>query len=152
MTLDVWASIAALVVSVAALTVAIFAIKDVRDLVRRHVIEAQAFAVFAEATNRLAWDFVTATKPLYSPEMSALLGKFAQLSQALDSKYTAAGSKEFIENEALVLADSLVENGGARWNDGVDADAIKAQLRRWKDEKQKLRMQNIFGGSGPFVL
>jgi hypothetical protein len=147
MSLDLWVGIAALIVGVAAFMVAIYAIKDVRHLVRRHVIEAQAYAVFVEATNRLCWEFITATKPLYSPEMSVLFGRFAQLEHALDPKRTGTESKECIENEALVLADSLVTTGGARWNDGVDIEKITTQLHFWNREKAKVRMRNIFGGS-----
>src|SRR5271163_3300466 len=96
---DLWVGIVALAVGVAALVAAIYAITDVRKLVRRYVIEAQRDAVFVEAINRLCWDFVTPQGDNYPPEMAVLFSRFAILQQALDPKRTSQASKEAIEKE-----------------------------------------------------
>jgi len=79
MNLDLWVGLAALVVAVAAVALAIYAIKDVRRLVRRYVIESQRDLVYIEAINRLCWEFIIPTKTVYSPEMAVLFHKFDTL-------------------------------------------------------------------------
>ena len=140
-----------MLVGVGALFVAIYAILDVRHLIRRYVLEAQRDLIYIEAINCLCWEFITPVKEVYSPEMATLLDKFHHLQKQIHPNNTAEISKEVVEKEALVAAHKLVVSGGVRWKD-LDLEKVQKVLDSWRDEKAKVRMKNIFSGKDDSLL
>ena len=140
--------------AVVALAVGIYAIKDVRKLVRRYVIEEQRNAVYAEAVHWLCWDFIDPLplRDMYTPEIAILMQRFAMLQKALDPNRTDQASKEAIEYGALETASGIVDTQKAEWKQDLDMEKVKAMLNGWRDEKAKARVANVFKGKNRTLL
>jgi hypothetical protein len=89
--------------------------------------------------------FITPTERAHSKEIAKGLEEFSMFAKILNPERTPNISTNTVNNEALAMADRLVTNGYARWNDGWDIEKVKVELQSWQAAKNEVRLANILG-------
>lgn len=129
--------------------IAVYAILDVREQVRRLLLVQRNIA-FTRIVQDFAWLFVEPTDTGHTAEIAKGLAEFCLLAEVLDATKTPNVSKSTVENEALATAKDLVEGGHAKWKEYWDMEAVRKALRDWQDEKNSVRIANLFGQKKKF--
>jgi hypothetical protein len=111
--------------------IAAYAICDVRKRVKG-LIDLERKRVFTRIRNDMVWLFVNPTELAHSTEIAKGLEEFYVLSAALDPKQTADLTSEMVNNEALVFAEKLVNDGYASWKPGWDMEKLRRTIHDWK--------------------
>lgn len=146
MTPDQWIGIFGLLVGLAALGIAFYAIRDVRHLIRRHIIEAQRDMLYIDANHRMSWQLLVPVEARESPETVILIHQFWLVQRELEPSFTQAEAGELLRSEAVATADDLERHGFAKWRDNIDMEAIHKILKERKDGIAGHRLRNMFGG------
>jgi hypothetical protein len=93
----------------------------------------------------MVWEFVEPTDRAHKVEIAKGMHEFCMLAEVLDPKRTVDVSQTAVNNEALWLAQELVNNGSATWKDDMDLEKAGEVLKTWQIEKSKVHLANIFG-------
>ncbi len=133
-----------LLAALIAVGVSIYAILDVRREVKK-LIRIERNRAYARILNDMAWLFITPTERAHSKEIAKGLEEFSMFAKILNPERTPDISTNTVNNEALAMADRLVTNGYARWNDGWDIEKVKVELQSWQTAKNEVRLANILG-------
>jgi hypothetical protein len=131
-------------VSIIGLIVSLCAVFDVRAQVKR-LIQLERKRVFTRTRNDMVWQFVEPTELSHTPEIAKGLEEFSVLSMTLDEQQTPDLTNHALNNEALMFAEKLVENGFAVWQPEWDRDKLAAALRQWQSTINSNRLRNILG-------
>jgi len=142
-------SIVGIVGTIVTVAIAVYAILDVREQVRRLILIERNVA-YTRIVQDFAWLFLEPTGTGHTPEISKGLAEFCMLAEVLDAAKTHAVSKTTVENESLATAKDLVAAGYAKWKDDWDVEAVEKTLREWQNEKNSARLANIFGQKRKF--
>jgi len=118
----------------------IWAINDARQQVKRF-IRTQRNLEWTRLQNEIVWLFVDPTDQSHTKEVATGLAVFALLAQELGPDKSPETLKEAAENEALVLAEKLVQGGYAVWKPQLDVQKACERLKEWRTEKDKARAQ-----------
>lgn len=111
--------------------IAVYAICDVRGRVKG-LINLERKRVFVRTRNDMVWLFVNPTELAHSAEIAKGLEEFNVISAALDPKQTAELTNSVVNNEALVFAEKLVNEGYATWKPGWDMEKLRQTIHDWK--------------------
>src|SRR5260370_38591404 len=133
-----------LLAALIAVGVSIYAILDVIREVKK-LIRIERNRAYARILNDMAWLFITPTERAHSKEIAKGLEEFSMFAKILNPERTPDISTNTVNNEALAMADRLVTNGYARWNDGWDIEKVKVELQSWQTAKNEVRLANILG-------
>src|SRR6266478_7437561 len=95
--------LAGLIVGLAALGIAIYGIRDVRNQVRR-LIELETDLAYSRVLYKMVWRFVDPTEETARSRPEHDMQEFTMLVRALDPTETLDSVQEFANNELLSLA------------------------------------------------
>lgn len=129
---------------IATVAFALYAIKDVREQVKK-LISLERKRIYTRVRNDLVWQFVEPIGSIHSPEIAKGLEEFAVISQALDPAHTAELTKRAVENETLIFAKQLVEGGYAKFRPTWDEAKIREAIQNWQKSINANRMTEIMG-------
>ncbi len=133
-----------LVVGIAALIVAIYGIRDVRDQVRM-LVTIERNSAYTRILHRLVWEFVDPTEKALSRDIAQAMQEFTLLARAVNPKMTLNDAQAEANNETLTYAQMLVDGGYGTWKAEMDPGRAKAQLQKWQVDKNAVLMATIFG-------
>lgn len=129
----------------AALLVAVYGIRDVREQVK-FLVTLERNLVFARELHVKALqvvELVGGAARFQSSEMHGL----SMLACAIDPKQTLESVQEYTNKESLTLAQDMVSRGLAKWRDHIDGDRVSEVLRDWQNDKNAVALRKIFGDS-----
>ena len=133
-----------LLTGVVAIVLTVYAIWDVRKQVR-DLIALERKRAFTRVRNDMVWLFIDPTPRAHTPEIAKGLEEFAVLSQILYPEHTPELTNNAVNNDSLMFASRLVENGYATWKPGWDMAKVKKALHDWQSSINADRVANIFG-------
>ncbi len=136
--------LAGLIVGLAALGIAIYGIRDVREKVRR-LIELESNLAFSRVLNKMVWRFVDPTEETARSRPEHDMHEFTMLVRALDPKETVDSAQEFANNELLSLAQDYVSHGVATWKPDMDENTIREMVKSWRSDKNSQLLKSMFG-------
>jgi len=136
--------LAGLVVGIAALIIAIFGIRDVRDQVR-FLITLERNRAWSRILHSWVWRLVERTEELERFQLPSEMHEFTMLVRALEPSRTMDSVQEYANNEVLAFARDLVSRGLAKWRPDIDENSVEELLRRWQSEKNAAVLSGIFG-------
>ena len=136
--------LAGLVVGIAALVIAIFGIKDVRDRVR-FLITLERNRAWSRILHSLTWRLVERTEDLERFQLPSEMHEFTMLVRAIEPSQTMDSVQEYANNEVLRFARDLVSRGLAKWRPDIDENSVEELLRGWQSEKNAAVLSGMFG-------
>lgn len=139
MSADMVVGLASIVLTTA---IAIYAIYDARNQVRKQVRLARDLA-YLKIKNDMVWEFIEPTESAHTPEIAKGLHEFGLLAQALNSELTADAIKSAVEKEALKFAEELVGSGRATWKSGIDLGKAQTAIESWRTQTNAERVKKI---------
>ena len=140
--------LAGLLAGVAALAVAIFGIRDVREQVRL-LVTLERNRSYARLLHNMSLRFVNRREELESFSQSAEMHEFTMLVRFLDPTQTMDSAQHYATFEAMSLARDMVGHGLAKWKDDIDEESVKAELEKWQGEKNIAALRRMFGDGRP---
>ncbi len=135
--------LAGLVTGLAALIIAIFGIKDVRDQVR-FLITLERNRVWSRILHSLVWRVVERTEDLERFQLPSEMHEFTMLVRALEPSQTMDSVQEYANNEVLAFSRELVSRGLATWRPDIDENNVEELLRGWQSEKNAAVLSGMF--------
>lgn len=135
---EIWGIALGAVGVVATAGFSIWAINDARKQVRGSV-RTQRNLAWIRVQNELVWLFVDPTDKTHSKEVATGLSEFALLARELNPDRKPKDLKEAADNEALQLAEQLVNGGYATWKPDLDLQKVQEKLNQWRAEKDNAR-------------
>jgi hypothetical protein len=137
--------LAGLIVGLAALFVAIYGIRDVRNQVRL-LVELQRDLAFSRVLQRMVWRFVDPTKDASEAQAGLEeMQQFTMLARATEPDMTLDSVQESASKEVLSMAKEMVSRGLATWKPNMDEDAIREIVKSWQSEKNSELLKRMFG-------
>ncbi len=136
--------LAGLIVGLAALGIAIYGIRDVREQVRL-LVGLQRNLAFSTLLNKMAWRFVDPTKDTSEERTVAEMQQYTMLARVLEPKKTLDSVQEAASKDVLWLAQELVSRGHATWKPDMDENKIREIVKSWQSEKNSEALQSMFG-------
>lgn len=116
----------------------VWAINDARNQVRASVRTERNLA-WTKVQNELVWLFVDPTDRSHTKEIATGLAVLALLAKELNPEKKPEALKEAAENDALEMAQQLVDGGYATWKPDLDTQKVRQRLSEWDAEKSKAR-------------
>jgi hypothetical protein len=144
--------LAGLIVGLAALVVAVYGIRDVREQVRL-LVELERNLAFSRVLHEMVWRFVDPTKEV--SEAQAGLGEMHQytmLARVTEPDKTLDAVQEAASKEVLSLAETYVSHGLATWKPNMDENAIREIVKSWQGEKNAEVLKSMFGKQRGSIL
>jgi hypothetical protein len=124
--------------------IAVYAIYDVRGRVR-NLITLERKRVYTRIRNDMVWLYVDPTLRAHSVEIAKGLEEFAIVSAALNPEQTPDLTNHAMNNEVLLFAKKLVDEGYANWKQGWDMEKVKKAMHDWQTAINSERLTNILG-------
>lgn len=125
-----------------------YAMRDVR-LQLRNLVRLLRGMVYAEAIQRMMWQYVDPTDACQDSDIVTYMGYFNFLTQAIHPEYTVEANREVLVKDAVCTANNLVQAGHATWKSEVSLPAVQAAMTEWKNAKNKVRVQELLGEIKP---
>jgi hypothetical protein len=136
--------LAGLIVGLAALGIAIYGIRDVREQVRL-LIGLQRNLAFSTLLNKMVWRFVEPTKDASQETTVAEMQQYTMLVGLLEPNKTLNSVQDAASKDVLSLAEVLVSRGHATWKPGMDENKIREIVKSWQNEKNSEALKSMFG-------
>lgn len=136
--------LAGLIVGLAALGIAIYGIRDVREQVRL-LIGLQRNLTFSELLNKMVWRFVDPTKDAAKQTTIAEMQQYTMLATLLEPNKSLNEVQDAASKDVLALAEALVSRGHATWKPDMDEHKIREILKSWQSEKNLEALKSMFG-------
>jgi hypothetical protein len=143
--------LAGLIVGLAALGIAIYGIRDVRDQVRL-LVGLQRNLAFSTLLNKMVWRFVDPTKDTSEERTVAEMQQYTMLARVLEPKKTLDSVQEAASKDVLSLAEVLVSRGHATWKPDMDESKIREIVKSWQSEKNAEALKSMFGKKHRSIL
>jgi hypothetical protein len=137
-------ALAGLIVGLAALGIAIYGIRDVREQVRL-LIGLERNLAFSILLNKMVWRFVDPTKDTSEQTTVAEMQQYTMLARVLEPKQTLDSVQEAASKDVLWLAQELVRRGHATWKADMDEGKIREIVKSWQSEKNSEALKSMFG-------
>jgi hypothetical protein len=138
--------LAGLVVGLVALLVAVYGIRDVRELVKA-LITLERNRLFAKVIHTMVWRVVERVGDAEHFQSSSDIHAFTMLARALDPKPTLDSAQDYANKETLALAQDMVSHGLAKWRDHIDENRVSEIVKEWQKDKNAAALRKIFGRS-----
>lgn len=138
-----WIGLLGLVFGLAALLVAIYGIRDVREQVK-YLVTLERNRLYARVIHKMSRRFLQPdeqNREAYLGEMH----EFTMLARALDSNQTVESTQEFASKESLASAEEMVRRGLGKWREDVDENRVNEVLKDWQNDKNAAVLRKIFG-------
>jgi len=133
-----------LIVGLAALVVAFYGIRDVREQVK-FLVTLERNRLFAKVIHSMVWRVVDRTSDVERFQTSSDMHEFTMLARALDPKQTLDSAQDYANKETLVLAQDMVSQGLAKWRDDIDENNVNEIVKEWQNDKNAAALRKIFG-------
>lgn len=141
-----WLGLAGLLAAIAALIVAIYGIRDVREQVRM-LITIERNRAWIRILHTLARRFVDPSEEMTALESRGEMHDYLMLACHLDPKLTIDSAQEAANKELLGYAREMVERGLAKWREDLNEKKVLEVLREWQSERNAEALENMFGQS-----
>jgi len=145
--------LAGLIIGLAALLVAVYGIRDVRDQVRL-LVGLQRNLAFSKVLHKMVWRFVDPTKETEAQRGIAEMQQYTMLARMVepDQDKTLDAVQEAASKEVLSLAETYVSHGLATWKPDMDENAIREIVKSWQGEKNAELLKSMFGKQRASIL
>jgi len=137
--------LAGLIVGLAALFVATYGIRDVREQVRL-LVGLERNLAFSRVLHEMVWRFVDPTKEVSEARTSlAEMHQYTIIETVTEPDKTLDSVQESASKEVLSLAQMYVSHGLATWKPNMDEKAIREIVKSWQGEKNAELLKSMFG-------
>ena len=144
--------LAGLIVGLAALLVAVYGIRDVREQIRL-LVGLQRNLAFSKVLHKMVWRFVDPTKEVSEARTSlAEMHQYTMLARVTEPDKTLDSVQEAASKEVLSLAETYVSHGLATWKPDMDENAIREIVKSWQGEKNSDLLKSMFGKQPGSIL
>ena len=131
----------ALLVAIAALVVAVFGIRDVRERVHM-LVTMERDRTLTKLIHTYTWEFVELINTNLTTESTQLLQEYTALAHAVDKTVTTSSAQDEVSREILRFAAELVAEGHAQWKPYMNPERAEEIVKKWRVEKM---VKTMFG-------